>query len=738
MSRESEFLTRLRETFKAEAEEHRAAILAGLLELEKGESGKERDSAIIEIIFREAHSLKGAARAVDIGGIERLCQTVESIFSTLKKGNRRPERKIFDSLYKAMDLIGEMTNGTVPVSETELGALLKLLKSQAETESVIDDAPRSAGVPSRKTTVTMPDTVRISAKRLGSIYLQAEEMLSVKQSMARHASELNELQTLQGGWHKSWIKISPTIRKMRDQSANNAPMTKVVDFLDSYMAYGISVRQKLEVMSTEAVLDNLHTGERVDSLLAEIKTALILPFSVLLESFPRMIRDLAVEEGKEVLWAVQGDDVQIDKRVLEKIKDPLIHIVRNSISHGIEKIGEREKHGKPRAGTISLHIERADNDTIELTVADDGAGVDLTQVRAAAVAKGFLTDVEAEALNDRDALELIFLSELSTSPLITAISGRGLGLAIARENIETVGGALSVETTQGKGTVFRIRIPLSLATFRGVLVKSRDHLFVIPTVNIDQVLNVEESSVVFIETRESIPLSGRAVSLVNLGDVLGLKAVPREKRDTERFLAIVLFVSGTRIAYRIDAVLGEQEVLAKKLGGQLIRVRNLIGATVLVTGEVVPILNPYDLSKSVPLTPGPAPVTDINVTSEETNRKILVADDSATSRMLLKSLLESAGYQVQTAVDGAEAYASLRVEKFDLLVSDIEMPRMNGFVLCEKVRGLTKTADLPIVLVSSLGSQEDREKGIEAGANAYIAKSRFDQSNLLDAVKRLL
>jgi two-component system chemotaxis sensor kinase CheA len=243
---------------------------------------------------------------------------------------------------------------------------------------------------------------------------------------------------------------------------------------------------------------------------------------------------------------------------------------------------------------------------------------------------------------------------------------------------------------------------------------------------------------VFLENRESITIDGQAVSLVNLGDVLGLNPLPGELSGADDCPVIVLLVSGTRIAFKIDEVVREQEVLVKSLGGQLARVRNLSGATVLVNGDVVPILNPSDLLKSASAAIRPAPSADARESGDAATRKILVVEDSVTSRTLLKSILESAGYEVSTAVDGVEAFASLRVDPCDLIVSDIDMPRMNGFVLCENVRGFARTADLPIVLVTSLDSREDREKGIDAGANAYIVKSSFDQSNLLEIVKRLI
>jgi two-component system, chemotaxis family, sensor kinase CheA len=742
MSKESEFLARLKEAFKDEAEEHRAAIMSGLLELERGESGPERDAVVIETVFREAHSLKGAARAVDIGGIERLCQSVETVFSALKKEYRRPREKVFTTLYSILDLVAELTMGdlSAPARVEGLVALL-----EAEARGAPDDATRSRpgapvenspGTAVRGAMVTMSTTVRLSAARLGSILLRGEELLTVKQAAARTAVDLRELQALQGYWRKEWLKVAPAVKKLRQQAAGNPDLLQVLTLLDLYNPFAETVRQKIDALSATAEGDSLHARERVDMLLGEIRTALMLPFSTLLEAFPRMVRDLAHEESKEVIWQVHGEQTQIDRRVLEEIKDSLIHMVRNCVSHGIESPGKRVERGKPRAGTVSLRIERGENEKVELTLSDDGAGVDLVKVKAAAVAKGFVTSEAADALEEKDALQLIFLSELSTSSLITDISGRGLGLAIARERIERVGGQVTVETKEGAGTVFRVQIPLTLATFRGVLVRCRGQSFVIPTAHVEKVLRVDRAAVVLVENHRTIPVDGHAVSLVELGDVLGLPA--DDETGREDWPTIVLHVSGTRIAFAIDEVLGEQEVLVKNLGRQLARVRNVSGATVLATGAVVPILSPADLLKSVSLLPSLLRDETPRIPQETAQRKILVAEDSVTSRMLLKNILESAGYRVTTAVDGLEAFASLRVNEFDLLVSDVDMPRMDGFALCEKVRGFPRTAALPIVLVTSLDSREDREKGIDAGANAYIAKTSFDQSNLIEVVRRLL
>ena len=761
MSRESEFLARLKQTFKAEAEEHRAAILSGLLELEKGELGTQRHEEIVEIVFRAAHSLKGAARAVDMGGIERLCQSMEAIFSAMKKGHRRPDRGTFEALYRALDTVAALQQGAVP--DPELEDVLRRLAhagSAAEEEgesregtqpeanlagrppgdvSPPSGEPHAIPTPPRAraastATIAMSETVRVPADRLRSIYLRAEELLSVKQRMKRNAADLSELQALQAAWHRDRRQAAAVVRGMRERLADSPPALR---FLERVDAHARTLASRLDGMAAAAEADCLHAAERVDALAEEIRSALMLPFSTLLELFPRMVRDLASEEGKAVNWEVRGEDIRIDRRVLEEIKDPLIHLVRNSISHGIEKPEDRQACGKRPAGTVTLAVERAEKDEVQLTLSDDGRGVDLERVKAAAVAGGYLTAAAASASNDQDALELIFVSELSTSPLITEISGRGLGLAIAREKIEAVGGQIAAESTPGGGARFRIRVPLSLATFRGVLVKSLGRTFVVPTANVDRAITVAADAVVLLENRQTVPLDGRAVPLVSLGALLGLAAPEEPVSDPVRF-ALVLQVSGARIALVVDEVQGEQEILVKNLGRQLARVRNLAGATVLATGEVVPILNPGDLMKSAHLPHAEAPTPAAAGSRVPPKRRILLAEDSVTSRMLLQAILESAGYLVQTAVDGAEAFAALRTSEFDLLVSDVDMPRMNGFDLCRKIRARPGTAELPIVLVTTLGSREDREKGIDAGANAYIAKAGFDRSNLLEVVGRLL
>jgi len=479
-------------------------------------------------------------------------------------------------------------------------------------------------------------------------------------------------------------------------------------------------------------------GGMVDNLLEDMKEVLMLPFSTLLKMIPKVVRDLSRDQEKEVELVTRGSTTEVDRRILEEMKDPLIHLLRNCIDHGIEKPEERIKKNKRSTGTITVTVSQQGGNKIEILVQDDGLGIDYEKVKSAAVKRGIISEAKVNQLTEQEILGLIFQSEISTSPIITDISGRGLGLAIVREKVDKLGGTVSVETHPNQGTTFRIILPVTLATFRGILIEVSDQPFLIPTSSVKRVTRVNSDMIKTVENMETISLDGRAVSLVRMADVLEL---PRKKIEDTHSSCVQVIVLGTNekfIAFVVDEVSNEQEVLVKSLGKQLRRVRNIAGTTILGTGKLVAILNVSDLLKSaVKVTP--SPIRKIQIQEEKDLKKsILVVEDSITSRTLLKNILTTAGYEVKATVDGLDAFTALRTEDFDLVVSDIEMPRMNGFDLVSRIRNNKKTAELPVILVTGLESREDRERGIDVGANAYIVKRSFDQSNLLEVIKKLI
>jgi two-component system chemotaxis sensor kinase CheA len=728
-TKNGELLKKLLATFRVEADEHLQGMSSGLLALEKTPAGEER-SALVEKIFRAAHSLKGAARAVNLLDVESVCHSLESVFAGMKGGRIAVSPPLFDLLHQALDALGGLLApgaGALKVRSPAIESLARRLDealkgSLPEPEARAEAAAAAGAQPPLPAPGLASGTVRVSTAKLDAVMRQVEELLAPRLAAGERARELRETAAALAARTKERARIQPALPQL-------------AEYLDAEQLFMKTIEERLARLGRSAEHDRRTLAGMTDSLLRDVKEMHLLPFSSLLEIFPRFVRDLARDQGKEVELAVQGGEIEIDRRILEEMKDPLIHLFRNCIDHGIEAPAVREEKSKPLRGTIALSISQQDGGKVELLVADDGAGIDAARVTSAARKLGMVTEEEAEKLGEQEALALVFRSGVSTSPIITDVSGRGLGLAIVREKVERLGGAIAIESRPGAGTRFRIVLPLTLVTFRGVLVRAGDRLFVIPAASVERVTRAAEGDIRTVENRETIPLDGRAVSLVRLGDVLEL---PRRGTadDTQ---AVVLGLGPQRIAFRVDEVLGEQEVLVKALGRQLARVRNVAGACVLGTGQVAPVLNVPDLMKSAvkraaaPLAPAAA-----EAPAGAQQRSILVAEDSITSRALLKNILESAGYRVVTAVDGIDAYTALKSGTFDLVVSDVEMPRMDGFELTAKVRADKQLAELPLVLVTALESREHRERGIDVGANAYIVKSSFDQSNLLEVIRRLI
>jgi len=765
--KDSDVIKKLLAIFRVEADEHLAVISARLLELERVSTDAGR-MPLIEVIFRETHSLKGAARSVNLTAVESLCQSMENVLSGLKRRAVALSPDICDLLHRSVNSLKGCLAAVESPPPADAQSTLAALTGQ------LDDVQRRAGgkkpraaarretssrVPAATTSTaedpppvsgaSLADTVRIQTAKLDSVLLQAEELLAAKLAAGQRVGELNAITALLAGRRKDWTKIQPALRAMqqsleKDGKHNGSghkaqPAMRLFDLLERDNEVIHSLEHKLTAVVAAAAQDQRSLAGMVDTLLEDTKKTLMLPFSSLLDLFPKLVRDLSHDQGKEVELALQGKEIEIDRRILEEMKDPLIHLVRNCMDHGIETPAIRVKKKKPPRGTVTISIATKDGNKAEILIEDDGEGIDVSTVKSSASKLGIVSHGEAEQLGEQEALALIFQSGVSTNPIITDLSGRGLGLAIVREKVEKLGGVVSVETRRGAGTTFRMTLPLTLATFRGILVRVEDALFVIPATHVERVARVGLGEIKTVENKETVQLDGRAVALARLGDVLGLpvKRTSGEAKGAAQIL--VVGVAGKRMALLADEILGEQEVLVKPLGRQLSRVRNIAGATMLGTGWVAPILNVHDVVKSAAKSAA-TPATAVAASRETTGKKpsILVAEDSITARTLLKNILDAAGYRVKTVVDGMEAFMALKTDTFDLVVSDVDMPRMSGFELTAKIRADKHYSALPVVLVTALESREDRERGIDAGANAYIVKSSFDQSNLLEVIRRLI
>jgi two-component system chemotaxis sensor kinase CheA len=434
----------------------------------------------------------------------------------------------------------------------------------------------------------------------------------------------------------------------------------------------------------------------------------------------------------------------LDKRVLEQIKDPLIHMLRNAIDHGIEPPEQRVALGKPRSGTITLTAEQLGKDVV-ICVSDDGAGLDLDAIRQAIMRHG----LDAQALSETELVEIIFKVGISTSPIITDISGRGVGLDVVRRNVEALHGRIDVDWTPGEGAAFTLTLPLRLTSSHGLLLRASNQLFAIPLNAIERILYISPQEIAPLGGQDTIRYNGRPLTLVRLNDVLELPHTDGQRdsvglsKGKARILVVILAAAERRMAFAVDELVGEQEIVIKGLGKQLTRVGGIAGAAVMGSGEVVLILNVADLIRLamrgkrrsvLDARPETAPSGETRA-----QRRILIVDDSITTRTLEKNILEAAGYTVQLAIDGHEALSAIATGGMpDLIVSDIVMPRIDGFELTRRIKDDPNTVNVPVILVTSLGSSEDKARGIEAGADAYIVKSSFDQNNLLETIEQLI
>lgn len=777
MTSREEFLKKLKSTFKIEATEVLAKVTSSLIELEKT-TDEEAKAVLTEILFREAHSLKGAARAVNASEIEAVCQSMEGVFSGLKSKELKLFRGMFDVFHTAVDLISQLLAETEEHPDYKLREGLPLLLSHllelasGETSIEIRSNPAQA-VPVKsfkavepaptppeeqaataKQTETEPktmphpvnagtdSTIRISTKKMDDLFYQVEEMLLLKQVFVHLDERLHDTVRQLDAWSHEAANVLSAVKGIRQQTEQSQQhftidrneLERIFDYLESADAVLGSMRAGLTALRKQTVTENYSAQIKVESLLDHVKEIISVPFSTILDVFPKAARDISRNIGKEVVVEITGSETEIDRRILEELRNPLMHLLRNSIDHGIEMPGVRKQKNKSETGTVWIAVDRFENNHAAIRISDDGAGINFKKVRQKYAAQKQLPLSEVDAVDELTLTDFIFSSGVSTTEMITDLSGRGLGLAIVKEKIEQLGGSISVRSDENKGAEFLIEVPLSLVTIRGVHIKEGDREFVVPASRIEKVIQIEKSDIKTIGKKSGIPYREGIIPLVYLSDIL---EIPFRNKENRTLTVVVMGSSDQLIGFALDEVIGEDLVMSKKFNSQLKRVRNIAGATVLGSGRVVPILHVQDLIKSAvkesrrrPVDKGTGEVREI--------RSILVVEDSITSRMLLKNILETAGYKVFTAVDGVDGYTSLKSNPTDLVISDVDMPRMSGLDMTAKIRSDSAIASIPVILVTSLSRREDRERGLEVGANAYIVKSNFDQSNLLEVVSRLI
>jgi two-component system chemotaxis sensor kinase CheA len=748
---------RLMATFIAELDEHVRALDRGALALEKP-AEVERDE-LAKSLFRTVHSLKGAARSVGLDVVAGACHALEELLAGARDGHVELGGDEVQLLFATADALRDTADRLRERRELDGSPIADLLarldersRSRARSEPVrpgAAPAPRDPGPggdvavppppplptpapdpPRRRSTESIPSrgaapaardgTVRIAAEKLDRLMTYSGEMLIARRRIGARRGDASELRAAVATLRDDAQRLDRLVRKQ---------VPRAVAAAIERLREGVrTVDRGIDRLSFNLRADHHLLEQTASNLDDEIRRSRMLPFAEVAEGLERAARDAARAVNKEVEFVATGAMVELDRSVLSQLGDPLLHLVRNAVDHGIESPAVREQAGKPRAGRITVRVETR-GAGVEVTVEDDGRGIDLEAVREQARRRGIAVP------RDEDGIaRLVFAPGLSTAGVVTELSGRGVGLDVVRHQVERLHGSIDVSSTPRRGARFVLLLPLTLTTLRALLARVAGRTYALPSVNLVRLARIRLDALGWIEGRPVLLGMGPPIPVAELADVLGIRRTERTAAD--KVSLAVVEVGDRRLALIADELIAEQEVVTKGMGPRLQRVRHFTGATVLPTGEIALIVSmPELIATGIGMRTGLALAA---AGSKTAARRLLVADDSVTTRTLEKTVLEAAGYEVITASDGAEAWHLLQERGADLVISDVEMPRMDGFALTEAVRGSRRFRNVPVILLTALDNERDRARGLEVGADAYLVKSAFDQGVLLGTVEQLL
>ena len=720
----------------AEHLEHIRSILGLLESVNESRGRSELDEA-----FRRAHSLKGAARAVDLDAVEGLASGLETLFSRVREGtlalDARMTRVIHQVLDASEECVGTFHENRTPDQPTAaLRAIEDLLGSAPAASGLPVDLPvlPAAGIlasePALQTASQPAEMVRLPAENLdrlvrstGLILTESLRQASVTAELEALSAQINEMTTECTRFRKASAAILWRLASQPEYGT----VTRHLGFIEHRVrSLGSQSRAAHQMQQRTA----WNTQRSTEQLQRDVWSARMAPAEDLFEAFRRMVRDLTAEENKEIDFRLSGSSVRADRIVLQALKDPVMHLLRNSISHGIETREERVRKGKSPVGSVLLRLD-SQRGRLIVEVDDDGRGVDLKKV-AKVLAKDEPRPHSAEELG-----QAIFRPGFSTASVVGNLSGRGMGLSVVYETVHRLQGEVVLRPKADPGASFLLSVPLSVSTSHLLLLNAGGQTFGIPTHGIERLYRIPLERVETLEGKPVVLLDGQSVPLHGLAHLLKIgDAAPVLPGD---MLPVMVLKSGDRrFAVWVDEFLTERDALIQDLGMVCPTTGNISGGALLRTGTVFVVLNPAGLVATCVASATSAVPRKATPQLPAIASGILVVDDSITSRSLEKSILEAQGYRVRTAVDGLEALEMLRAEKADLIITDIQMPRMDGFALVEALKADPRLKSIPVIIVSSLESAEDQERGLVLGADAYVVKRKFDQTELLAAIRQMI
>ena len=755
--------------FVDEARDHINKLNDGLVRLEK----HPEDTETINDVFRSAHTIKGSSRMMKLNSITDVAHKMEDVLGALREKKLYHSRELANVLFKGIDCI------TVMIDKVAAGQKLDedTIVLCDELTKAVDGQFASVGGAIRVNSVAATEPLPIPTAELSKVQAVAEEKtekpeaappkpeeVSVadaplsdaiqaaalkekghrpSESIRVNAEKLDELIRLMGEIvsHQNRLKQRLSdIREAERTARQNMDLSACLEQVDAshngnlsgIIQSGRSLYLSLKQLSL-SMRDDANMQELLTSELQEKALMLrMVPLATVFDTFPRMVRDLSQSQGKSVDLLIEGGDIGLDKKMIEKIGDPLVHMLRNAVDHGTESRDERLKAGKTEQGSIRLFASY-DAGSVLIELSDDGNGISLEKIREKALRKKMFSETELNAMADDEIVDLIFQPGFSTSAIITDISGRGVGMDVARKNIvEELKGSIKIETMAGRGTRFLIRVPMTLAVMRVLLVEAAGAKFAVNTHYVDEIIRGSETEIINVLDRKAIRLREELIPVVHLETVLNL--VGKGKEENGNLLVLVTRVGNEKLGLIVDALLDEEDMVIKSLPPHMKNIRLVSGVTITGRNEVINILHVPGLIMEA----GETKRAHSPAKKEADAIRILVVDDSANTREIEKSILEAYGYAVDLAEDGMEAIEKALEQRYDLVVTDVEMPRLDGFSLTERLRKDESYKNTPVIIVTSREKDEDKKRGIMVGANAYIVKGAFDQTNLLETVQNLI
>ena len=715
--------------FIAAARDNVEAINRGLAILEKEPANSES----LQEVYRNAHSLKGSAMTMGFERMGRLAHHMEDVLRALQKNRLPVTTETCDALYETNDALTVMLD-TLAASKrikvdaestmARLASLLPELRPVEDARVVEPIRSVTDQVPVGETSVPAMDTVRVTTARLDELVNLAAEAAVAQIHLA---SEIDGLGQIRDRWQQLRLHESGVGQLVEPgRESETGLVNKLFELGDSLEEMGRRLQEAAE-----------NASRHVEALQHRSMEIRMLPLSLVLNTLPRAVRDLSRQFGKKVTFTVEGEQTTIDKRILEQIGDPLIHLLRNALDHGLETPKARRSAGKPEIGTIRLEAKQ-EGAKVLIVLEDDGQGIDAELLKEAAIEKGLVDEKEIADWTQAQLLELVFFPGLSTSGLVTDVSGRGVGMDVVRANVERLKGQVEIASELGKGTTFTISLPLTLATVHALMVQCSGEILAVPTFSVAKTFQVTSKEIKSIQGRQAVVHQEEILPVRRLASTLGWKEKNGGPQEEDKVLVVILQAGERKVGFIVEDILGEREIVSKDLGTHLKKVDYVAGATILGSGEVSLILDVPQLLWKGRAEARPEDRAPEVVFSPMRGQLILVVEDQVVTRQMEKSILEAAGYQVITAENGLDALNKLGQQEFDLVVTDILMPKMDGFTLTREIRSSERTKDLPVVVVTSMESEEDKRRGLEVGANAYLIKSSFDQKNLIETIERLL